>query len=52
MDIEKIEKMSCEELVDLLIDDYGYCSIVKDKHEKELEERSVQLAKAMECNHI
>lgn len=48
MDIEKIEKMSCEELVDLLIDDYGYCSIVKDKHEKELEERSVQLAKAME----
>lgn len=48
MDIEKIEKMSCEELVDLLIDDYGYCSIVKDKHEKELEERSAQLAKAME----
>ena len=48
MDIEKMEKMSCGELVDLLIDDYGYCSIVKDKHEKELEERSIQLAKTME----
>lgn len=48
MDIEKIEKMSCNELADWLVDDCNLCSIFKDKHEKELEERSVQLAKTME----
>jgi len=48
MDLDKIEKMSCNELADLLVDDCNLCSIFKDKHEKELEERSIQLAKAME----
>ena len=40
--------MSCKELADCLIDDYNYCSILKEKHDKELKEHSVQLAKAME----
>ena len=48
MDLEKIEKMSCNEIADWLVDDCNLCSIFKDKHEKELEERSVQLAKTME----
>ena len=48
MDLDKIEKMSCNELADWLVDDCNLCSIFKDKHEKELEERSVQLAKTME----
>ena len=48
MDLDKIEKMSCNEIADWLVDDCNLCSIFKDKHEKELEERSVQLAKTME----
>lgn len=48
MDFEVIEQMSCMEFASCLVSDIWDLDILKKKHDKELKERSVQLAKTME----
>ena len=45
---ERLENMSCNEMAYQLIDDHVISDIFIKKHEKEIEERSLQLAKTME----
>jgi len=48
MNIEEIDAMSYKEWASCLVDDRNYLRILNEKHEREIEERSVQLAKTME----